>query len=77
VLLSLTTSGSLSIYINFKYKTNLPVADMMLSGCPENNENNIPQIEPAKMHSMVALEKNCLFFFIEFSMRHQQNRDVI
>jgi hypothetical protein len=32
-----------------------PVADMTFNGWPENRAKNIPQMEPAKIHSIVAL----------------------
>ena len=35
-----------------------PVADMILSGCPENNANSPPHIAPDNIHSIVAFVLN-------------------
>ena len=38
-----------------------PVADITLSGCPENKANAPPQTAPANMHSIVAFKIILIF----------------
>ena len=32
-----------------------PVAEIIFNGCPANNEKKTPHIEPARIHSIVAM----------------------